>query len=157
MSLLQFGLISHIHGLEKLYEARLSFGLDWSEMTVEAPNISRLTRLQLSVNKASFKRPPDHFAVWSRQIPAVASAQTAEFPLYSYHETEFKAKCIWNISGFFAFTFTKQHLLDVLCYFKLMLTNLSRCSKSPEVVVFNKWLSMELGHAGHCEIASFKH
>lgn len=27
-----------------------------------------------------------------------------------------------------------------------MRTDLSRCSKSPEVVVFNKWLSMELGH-----------
>lgn len=37
-------------------------------------------------------------------------------------------------------------LLDCLCSFKLMLRDLSRCSKSPEMVVFNKRLSVELGH-----------
>lgn len=48
-------------------------------------------------------------------------------------------------------------LVDFLCYFKLMLTDFSRCSKSPETAVLNNWLSMELGHGGDCEIASFKH
>lgn len=47
--------------------------------------------------------------------------------------------------------------VDFLCYFKLMLTDFSRCSKSPETAVLNNWLSMELGHGGDCEIASFKH
>lgn len=108
-------------------------------------NHRRSSSHQLSINKAWLKRAPDHFAVWSRRIPS----QTAQFPFYfsSYRETKFKAKRARNgcTSCFFIFIATKTALLDLLCYFKLTLTDLSRCSKSPGLAA---WLSVELGHGG---------